>query len=184
MKLFQNISKATKHIFFSLISFALLSGCSTLSETFEEVPTLTCPTFFVLDGADKLVRYLPNSENDVTDTLLRANLRFSEGECSISDQTLFLEFPVIIDSEKGPALKANTPIEIEFFIAVLDQDKNILTRDNIIISIAFEPLVSSQLVSRFVEYSFPLKGLLPKDYSIYLGFVLTREEFNKIQRNR
>ncbi|MEM7070645.1 MAG: hypothetical protein AAF403_02660 [Pseudomonadota bacterium] len=136
-----------------------------------------------MSDSERLIRYRQNAlqEYDVTDVLLTANLRFDDGTCTRNDDLIKLTFPLIIEAEQGPAKKPLQTTNVEIFIAVLNQQKQILRRDSITIPIIFEPLIAYQDVRHELNYTF--KQVEPEidDHLIYLGFQLTKEELKRIR---
>lgn len=155
-----------------------LAACAT-----DAPPPPPCPEILIpIDGA-KLTRFKPGPGRDIIDVMHEEQVSgFAHGCEYTTDATGAGEVAVEIypefESKKGPANPDNQAL-FEFFVAVTDQDKNVLEKKRFPAAIPFPSNMSRVLWQREapVTLIIPLKaGETGENFRIFIGLQMTRDE--------
>lgn len=158
-----------------------LSGCGTFSEPNEVL--VSCPTTGVLAAAETLERYTPGSERDLTDLVVRARLGNVGNICSIFREERELEMDLLVDiaAERGPAAAEGQPVLLEYFVAVVDQNNRITSREEFRVAAAFEGTARQAIFNEELFLSIPIPAeKAVSDFRVILGLQLTQEELQRV----
>ena len=182
-----------KWLIHSLIIPALigLSGCETFNkvkDVFAKPIILACPEIRILADASKIIEYAQGGGRDLTDVVFEGEMQDINLACltKIDKQNRVgvMEVEVRLDilASRGPADLTRKAI-YPYFIIVTDLDKKIVYREELNVGINFSGNRSKlSFASDPVTIELPLRQeLIGKNYLIYGGFVLTREQ---LERNR
>ena len=99
------------------------SGCAFLDEGSPNV----CPSTAILDGPGELVRFAPGSSGSPADVLFRTKMKTISGVCDVDEKSVDMELQIAMEAARGPA-NAKGEASFVYFVAILDKDKNVLTR--------------------------------------------------------
>lgn len=166
-----------------LIGIGLLT---TLAGCVEPPPPVDCPAVRVLQDPGTLTRFQPGDGRDITDILFQAEFTGVAGDCLVDETDVAVDFSVQITAQRGPA-DTEKRASMSIFMAVQDPDLKILSRESFDVEIPFDGNQTRVVYSDEFEGRIPLpSGAFAGDYTVYLGFVLTREElqFNREQAAR
>lgn len=149
-------------------------------------PPPPCPQALALRDAARLVQFR-GSERDLTDTIFEARITDLAIACEYAEsdgkRTVEAEMQVLFDAEKGPANESGT-VRFRYFVAVADQDRNILQRREFPLEIG---IPGNQFRVRATETLSPTIPLganeSGQDYRVYVGFVLSPEQLEYNRRN-
>lgn len=169
-----------KHLAAAALALAL-SGCGLTSEPNEVL--VNCPTTGVLAAAETLERYTPGSERDLTDLVVRARLGNVRNVCSIFREERQLEMDLLIDvvAERGPAAAEGQPLLLEYFVAVVDENDRITSREEFQLAAAFEGTARQALFNEELFLTIPVPAeKTVGDYRVFLGLQLTRDELERV----
>jgi hypothetical protein len=167
----------SKSAAFGLASIALLIlwGCGTESDSAKEAGG--CPSGAALSEASTVTRFRPGAGKDLTDVVMSAELTKPQVSCDYDKDggkvSVTFSFPVTV---KRGAAATNEPQTLSYFVAVVDQDNSVLTKQNFTHDISLD-----QNIASFSEHpdgmTFTLpKGKKPVGYEVLVGFQLTRDE--------
>ncbi|MCW9034979.1 MAG: hypothetical protein OQJ97_12230 [Rhodospirillales bacterium] len=183
----------TRFLIIGLIPF-VLAGCSIVENAYEDVmgksyrPTV-CPRISILAEASDLTKFKTGPGRDIIDQTVESNISGVDVTCKYDleeDTSGTLNVGVVLHFEAtmGPANKVNKAV-LPYFLAVVDNEKNILEREAFTQEIYFKGnIVKASFQDEPVQFILPLKrGEDGSDFEIYAGFQLTQEEV-KYNRRR
>lgn len=165
---------------------ALGIAATALGACVEPPPPRNCPAVRVLQDPGSLTRFKEGGGRDITDILFQAEFTGVAGDCLIDDEDVSLDFTVQITAERGPA-DTEKLANMSMFMAVQDPQRAILSRETFDIEVPFDGNQTRVTYVDEFEARIPLaSGDLAEDYTVYVGFILTREElqFNREQLSR
>jgi hypothetical protein len=187
-----------KCLIHSLIGAALVwvSGCKTLDKVkyiFAKPVILACPDTRILADASEIIRYVDGGGRDLTDVVSEGKIQNISLACLTKVNrenfvgVMEVEVGLNIDASRGPAdrsRKATYP----YFISVTDLNKKIVYHEKLNVDINFSGNRSKlSFTSVPVTIVLPLRPKLTgKNYLIYSGFILTREQLkhNRLRRKQ
>lgn len=162
-----------------LIGLAMgLASCAT-----DKAPPPPCPEILIpIDGA-KLTRFQPGAGRDIIDVQHEELVSGFAHACEYNlDDTgagnVVVQILPEFESKRGPA-NPDDQAQFEFFIAIVDQDKNLLEKKRFPASIVFPPNMSRVVWQRGepIPLTIPLEaGQTGQNFQIFLGLQLTRDE--------
>lgn len=151
---------------------SVLGGCAFLDEGSPNF----CPSTAILDGPGELVRFASGSASGPGDVLFRTKMTSISGLCEVDDKGVDMELNVGIEVVRGPA-NANSEAQFAYFVAILDGDKNVLSRTKFPMIAKFQRQETDLKFADAVTVTIPKKkDMSSKDYIVYLGFEMTPEE--------
>ena len=152
------------------------SGGGFFNNLFGSSTPASCPRVTKITEAAQLTRFAP-SGHDLTDVIFEAEIGDINGSCSLSDNTVKVEMTADFIASLGPADKAHKA-DFAYFVAITDLNEKVLARQQFDSSIDFPGNKTRSGIREQLEQAIPLqKGQRGDDFHIYLGFVLSREEF-------
>ena len=148
-----------------------------------------CPVTRVLEDPAQLTRFKPGQGRDITDIEFDAAFAELAGTCKIDDEEIAVELKVLIVANRGTA-NASRQASFAIFIAVVDQDRNVIIHDGKALRKGFEGQVKFPGNQTRVTYTdefeitIPMKsGQSAGEFLNFFGFELTRGEL-EYNRNR
>lgn len=151
-----------------ILLLLVMASCST---TKNEAPL--CPSLSVVSEGSFVTRYEEGTKNIYTQAVMR-NL---EGYCEVFEDTFEISGRFDLHAMLGekPSVKTNVPFE--YFIAVLDENNNVVIRKSYTENVSFRKKKTENKNSIEFNETLDLKSeeMLPK-YNILLSFQLTEEE--------
>ncbi len=167
---------------FAVFTFcAALLGACTPPETY-----IACPNILIPLGTDRVTRFAPGEGRDITDIIVQAEVKFLSGECTIREEAIEMTFPVAIGGLRGAADRDGTET-INLFLAVATQNRDILTRRELPMTLIFDGNRTSSVSSDTVTITIPKRpDQLAKEFVLFLGIVLTEDEleYNRQESRR
>ena len=167
----------------------IMFGCATANTT-----VVQCPVVRVLEDPAQMTRFKPGAGRDITD--IEFNVAFLEntgaGTCEVDDDKVDVELKVLIVANRGIA-NISRQVTFAFFIAVVDQDRNIVIHDGKAMRNRFEGRVdfpgnqTQVIYTDEFELTIPISsGQIASNFLIFFGFELSAEdlEFNRSRRRR
>lgn len=156
-----------------------------------EAPPPPCPNIVIVQDLADLTQFLPGPGRDLTDVTLEARISDFRGFCDtdIEDDrtgTVGVDMLLIFQATRGPAA-VTREANVRYFVAIADQDENILAREEFETNLTFE---GNRNRLRFVEeltQTIPLEaGQLGDAFNVFVGFVLSDEDlkYNLNKRGR
>ena len=175
-----------------------LGGCDTVSTTFDNATSLwskplvyECPSYRIIKDAAHIVAFKPGSGRDLVDINFEASIRDATLECLtyVKKNTkaghMEARFSVDFAARRGPANKTRSAT-LPYFVHVTDKNKDMLYREPLKITVNFPGNRSAvQISGETIPLELPLRSdVSSKDYIIYTGFALNREqlEYNRAQQ--
>jgi len=176
----------------ALSTLVFLSACSTgidtdISEIFNPKTPPPCPRVSVLPNADSVTIFRDGPGRDLVDVLYEGVIAPVSGECFYEDDNskLIVELVLRIGAIKGPAAVSQTQ-NFPFFVAIARNDKSILAKKVLNSPVEVQEGRRRGAVQEEIVQQIPLpSGLDGRDYTIVLGFQLTKEqlEYNRKAAN-
>ncbi len=170
------------HLVVVCISTVALMSCSL----FEDKPL--CPRIGLMDQAHQTIYYRSSAGRDLTDVAHEVVIENFNYECEYdfdgdeSSVEIFLD--ILISARRGPAAVGNV-VNIPYFVAVFDSDKNILSKDIFTTAIRFS---KNENRSKSVE---ELAMVIPFNseqdiykFRTFLGLQLTLGQFEDYKFDR
>ena len=169
--------------FFGLLGVVAL-GLSACSST-DAVAPPPCPEILIPVDSAQLTRFKPGPGRDIIDVVHEEKVTGFAHRCEYDTDaqgagSVLVELYPSFESARGPANQAGKAT-FEFFVAIVDQDKNMLEKARFPTVIEFPQNMSriSWQREEAVALKIPLKaGQIGGDMQVYLGLQLTRDELN------
>lgn len=159
-----------------LAGLALLTGCA------GEADTRPCPQAVVLTDASRQVKF-SGPGRDLTDVLFEASIQAGRLVCDYDDNELDWDLQVEVIAQRGPA-NSDRLANITYFVAVAQSDQSVLDRQSFDIVIPFPGNRTRVSGMEEVGQIINLRGNeTGRDYRIYVGLELTREEIDYNRAN-
>jgi hypothetical protein len=173
----------------ALLALLLLAGCGSggwFSKK-EVGPALVCPRLGILGDAQKSVQFRPGPGRDLTDVTHEIELPDFNGGCKFTEKnaTVVVTFTLQVAATRGPAAGDMREVMVPYFIAVVDKQQNVLSRDGFNARVPMQPGRRRIVVGEELEQVIPLPaGRTTRDIEILIGLQLDSEqlEFNRKQR--
>jgi hypothetical protein len=159
----------------------LLGGCSVFS---KPLPAPPCPRVSLVPDVAETVGYRDGPGRDLTDIRYRAAIADAKGDCDYRRETLTANLTVVLLAERGPALADREPADFDYFVALIDPERHIVSKSVLKGRVVFP---SGQNRASFPDeitigpVRLPSRDVGP-DYTILLGFQLTPEQLEQNRR--
>ena len=176
---------------------ALFAGaCSqqelnTINPFADKTPPPPCPSLNVLADAANLTRFRPGPGEDLTDVLFEARMANIGMACEhdidedTRDGRLEMSVQLFLEADRGPADRSRKA-QLPYFVSLTDSDRTPLVKEVFDVVVDFPGnRTRVAAMDEPVEIDIPLKaGQTGRDFKIWVGFQLTREElaYNRRQR--
>ncbi|RMD63341.1 MAG: hypothetical protein D6826_05200 [Alphaproteobacteria bacterium] len=160
----------------AVIGLALLGACTS-------APPPPCPSVVGVPGARNLVRF-NGPGRDLTDVAFEAAIQRADViACEVDDNVLTAEMQVTLRATRGPAdIRRMAPVR--YFVAIATRDRKVLAREEFALDIPFEGNRTNVLAVDELEPRIPRgPDKTGADYVLYVGLVLTPEEFRYNREN-
>ena len=175
--------KPTLRVFLPLTPLLLLvlTACAGL---FDNGPKQPCPRLSILRDAAQATYFLEGAGQDLRDVQYQARFGTVERECKIKQGEVVTWTAIEIVAARGaPASK--TTDGFAFFVAVVDPAEKILAKEVFVTPLEFDRDQRSSVVVEKIEQRFTLRsGERAVQYSILIGFQLSREQLKYNRKNR
>lgn len=163
-----------------LVVASLLAGCSS------KRPNLPpCPRVGILGDAQKATQFRDGPGRDLTDVTFETELLDYNGECKYEDQqsAVIVSFVLQVAASRGPAAAA-AEAQVPYFIAIVDKQQNVLSRERFIARVPFREGRRRVAVAEELEQRIPLAGRRTSDIEILIGLEMPRDQLekNRLQR--
>ena len=154
-----------------------VSACETPPP--ERVGSLVCPEILIPNYTENLVKIADGRSGlDITDIVYQAGVGYLSGTCTVSDHFIVMNFPVLVEFRKGPANRDNQAAA-SLFAAVMNQKKQRLTQNVLSYRVNFDNNSPHASINDPITIEIPKRpDQTGRDFIIYLGFELNREELN------
>jgi hypothetical protein len=163
-----------------LLSCTLLAGCASDKDALPK-PT-RCPQTAIIRDLSLLEDYGADTPDDST-RVATARLQKVEGGCSYDKKGVAVNFTVSLLTTKGPRLGGNQT-SFPFFVAVVDQNDQPVTKELMTSSITFKDGERSIQKTEELRVRIPGSPQQVQDYRVLLGFQLTEEQLKLVRQNR
>ena len=170
------------HLVIIFLLTAALMSCSL----FEEKPV--CPPVGLMDQAHRTTYYRSPDGHDLTDVAHEVVIENFTYECEYdfdgdeSSVEIFLN--ILISARRGPAAIGNA-VNIPYFVAIFDADKNILSKDIVTAGIRFPKTDNRSKTIEELAIVIPFK--VTQDiykFKTYIGLQLTLGQFEDYKFDR
>jgi hypothetical protein len=168
-----------------LVGLLFLSACTYLPGSQEAPP---CPLVLTLGDAGIITRYIDGPGRDMVDLDFTGRISNLSGKCfyEIDPETGEGEVRLQVNSQfqltRGAGNKTREAT-FKYFVSLLDTDGNVLNKMTFPFTAKYwKNRATVKEHDKTVELTIPLKsGLTGEDFSIFVGFQLSREEvdFNR-----
>jgi hypothetical protein len=164
-------------------SALVLSGCSVFERSGPPPP---CPPVLLLKDTQNLTSYKPGVGRDITDVLHRVQLVDFKGFCEYDRERTKIDITLslIFDVERGPA-NQDRKATFDYFAAIpkfhpAPEGKKVLS-----LTAEFKGNQTRLRVIDEIKMQIPLTARATlKDYAIYLGLQLSRDDLKEIRRRK
>ena len=156
----------------------LMLACSS-SEVTTTNPRLICPEILIPKHTDIMVRFHPQAlGQDLTDIDFQAGVGYLSGTCTIEEQFITMNFPILLEARKGPANTTNFA-EVTLFAAVMTPDKRRLTQTALPYRLLFQGNNPNATIDDPITIEIPKRpDQTGRDFVVYIGLEMNREEIN------
>lgn len=159
---------------------AFVAGCGS------KKPEPACPRGVIPQDAATITRFRDGPGRDLTDVLVTGNIQnILVDECTYEKNAVDVNnFQIAITADRGPADRTRAA-DFEYWVAIVDPDKKILTRQTFKLHFDFTDLNHVGTVVADLAPRIPLADIMKApDYQIIVGFQLTPQEleWNRSQR--
>ncbi|NQU57881.1 MAG: hypothetical protein HQ513_11655 [Rhodospirillales bacterium] len=168
-----------------LAGLLFLSACSVLPGATEAPP---CPPVSILGDAGKITHFIDGPGRDLIDIDFTGEINKLSGRCfyeidyDTGEGEVRVEVNIEFKMVRGAGNK-NRQADFEYFVSLLDDNGSVLDKLNFPYTAKYWKTRTFLIGSDTpVKLTIPLTGgLSGEDFSIYVGFQLTREEleFNR-----
>lgn len=156
----------------------VLAACSGDEEVY-----LPCPQLQLLKDTDRVVKFVGEGR-DLTDVEYEAALRAPFMSCEYDEDVVEATLIVNLVALRGPA-DDDRIAQVAYFVAIADQNKEVVAREEFVVDIPFEGNQTQVSVSEEVAPRIPLQAQENgADYRVYVGLRLTPDELQYNQENR
>lgn len=165
----------------AIVLAGLLSACGGNYQT--RVPP--CPRVGILGDANKAIQYRDGPGRDLTDVTFETELIDFNGACKYEDKqaTVVISFVLQIGAARGPAAN-QAEAQVPYFVAVVDKQQNILSRNRFVARIPFKDGQRRVIVADEFEQVLPLQGRPTSEYEILVGLEIPQDQLNRIRQQR
>ena len=158
----------------------LLAACAT----FGGDKSIECPAVRILQEGAEVRFFRDGPGRDLTDVTVEARFDGVGGQCEYDKGRLEIAFVVqataALGSAPGPRQRP-----IPYFVAVVDANGRILARQRFELPVAFPENFLRVAVQDEIGIKLPLANVVEApDYTIFIGFELSRDEFDLQQFDR
>lgn len=168
----------TSRRFSLLAALLLLAGCSALT---GEAPAYRCPETGLLPQADRIVMIAPGSEEEThgghPPILAEGQIANFTGGCRPDgDGRMQFALNVRFEAQRLAADEALAEMELPYFIAIIDNRENIITREAFSTRIALD---DTEKLPHVEEHVLRLPAsengtqAVAESYKIVIGFILS-----------
>ena len=167
-----------RYHFLLCLLFGFLISCDNTKQIVtkeQDIPIPSqCPKINIISGAHHMVGYNDKGK-DITDQIFNATLSYGDGECSGNFERINTILPIIIKTERGPAMDAEDMITINIVIAIANKNNNtVLQRRIIPIGIEYTEI---DLDKNYREAFFVNINDFDYNQEIFIGFAIDEEVF-------
>ena len=162
-----------------LIGTALLmSGCALVPQEQAVADRAQgCPETAIVSGAESITLFESEGSQDLSDMLLRSTLVEFTGECVYENEAVTVDLALILAGERGPAISQEQSVSVDYFVAVLDPEKQILGKEIFTTDFIFSDRRTRVLSREELRQVIPLENARSGQfYSVLMGFQLTDEQ--------
>lgn len=162
----------------ALLALAV-SGCAN---PFKKKEPLPCPSALIVKDASRKIVYRDGPGRDITDVLFEASLPRIVVSCSYDDRGVEMTTALTIIAARGPA-DTTRRASIRYFAAVIDPKDQIIAKREFESDLQFPVNIDrGSTVEELVQRIPVAKGVPADNYTIAVGFQLTREELEANRR--
>lgn len=158
----------------------ILAACS--NKPANNLPP--CPKVGILGDAYKATQYREGPGRDLTDVAYDVQLLDYNGGCKYDDvkniRAVTVSFALQVAATRGPAA-SGPEAQVPYFVAVVDSEKNVLTRERFVARVPFKEGQRRVVVAEDLEQIIPLTGRRTTQVEILVGLELPRDQ---LERNR
>jgi len=186
------ISKPIRTLLLGLALSVGLSACDSMKVWRADKPE-PCPRVTVLANASDLTKFKEGPGRDLIDVVFQAEISNVLNLCKYDVDydtrvgTIHAQLAAVIAGKRGPADTTHSA-DVSYFIAVVDANKKVIQKSIFNLKLAFPGNLSqNEVKDEVVDLTIPVAdGLDGRDFEIYLGLQLTREEiaYNQRQKQR
>ena len=137
---------------------AILGGCAALGLGGQEPQSVACPDYSILKNAAAL-------DGEADTKTWRAQIARLAGKCQALDGIVSMDLGVKLEIVRQDP-QTELPKDLSFFVAVLDADGMVQTKQTRVVEAKFEPDPLNGDIIDIIELALPQD----KSYQIYVGF--------------
>lgn len=170
---------------FATLALVLLAGIlSACSGNKRNMPP--CPRVGILGDAQKATQYRDGTGRDLTDVTFETELLDYNGSCKFEDKqaTVVISFSLQVSATRGAASAGRNDVQVPYFVALVDNQQNVISRDRFVARIPFKEGQRRVVVADEFEQVLPLQGRRTTDFEILVGLEVPPDQLEKIRQQR
>lgn len=150
----------------------VLSSCGVTADQ------RACPAVEVISSLNRQVQMREGGGRDQNDVAFVARIGDVRSRCTYSESNVTTDLAVTIVGQRGPAGARLPSAEVTYFVAVVDGERHIITKQNFSDRLVFNEKGQARITDDLQEKlpTNPLKSA--SDHSVVVGFQLTPEQIN------
>lgn len=169
---------------FAVAALAFVGACSSLPNPFAEKIPPACPRIAILQDAGTITHFTPGGGHDITDIRYSGDIQRLNSLCENAFDkdgagTMTVQVSPILSLSRGPA-NAEGTAALAYFVALSSKQHPLWMRRTFPLHITFPENLTRVLWSDDVPVTLTIpveKGQKPSDFTVYVGFVLSRDEY-------
>jgi hypothetical protein len=150
----------------------LLTSCGVTTDQ------RACPGVEVIASLNRLVQFRDAGGHDQNDVAFVARIGDVRSRCTYSEADVTTDLSITFVGQRGPAGTRLPSVEMNYFVAVIDGQRHILTKRNFSDRLVFDDKGMARITDELQEKlpTDPIKSA--SDHSVIVGFQLTPEQIN------
>lgn len=151
----------------------LLASCGVTTDQ------RACPGVEVISSLNRQVQFRgAGGGRDQNDVAFVARIGDVRSRCNYAESNVTTDLSITIVGQRGPAGAQLPSAEITYFVAVIDGNRNIITKKSFSNRLAFDDKGQARITDDLQEKlpTNPLKSA--SDHSVIVGFQLTPDQIN------
>ncbi|MEQ8602518.1 MAG: hypothetical protein RIB45_04305 [Marivibrio sp.] len=151
----------------------LVAGCAAQRDV-----AIDCPEIRIPADTERLTRFRDGAGRDITDVRLQAEVTYLSGSCSVEDEEITLNFPILVAGQRGPANEEGAS-DVRLFVAVTNRDREVLSRRELPLRLTFPGNKVRVNAREEISIEIPkTEDQRPRNFLIFLGFALAPAELD------
>ena len=151
--------------------------------TTKSVDETPCPSFVVSNELNNYYDIPSSADSNMSGKLSNAKIERINGNCRLNENndivtvSMDIDFTANAGDQSKESTSSNVKLDIPYFIAVLDENEEILAKDTFSIPLELSGVAQDTYHKERLQQNIPLiEGRNPQNYTIITGFQLNEEQ--------